>query len=185
MGSSKAKLLEKQSEHQLASSMTLKDLLSQANNEEFKSYEGIELFKDPKYHFWRIKISKDGKTLVTATRKINIFEITSKDSIVDGPNVMDMDNDHVRSLNLRNGMILTSRSGCPRSKLFDVQTGKEMKSIKCKKAIAQSDFLCDDAYCVVLQQELIANEAPKVPSMRLYQYNKDKKVKVDAEPETP
>jgi len=168
------------------SSMTLKELLDEAkDDDEFKTYEGIELFKDDKYNFWRIRISKDGKTLVTATRKIKIFNITGKDSIEEGPNVTDMDNDHVKSLNLRNGYILTSRAGCIRSKLFDIKNGKEIKTIKCRKAIAQSDFLCDDSYCVVLQQELIPNEPPKAPSMRLYQYNKDKKLQIPLEPQTP
>ena len=168
------------------SSMTLKELLAEAHDDEFKSYDGIQCFKDEKYNFWRIRVSRDGKTLVTATRKVRIFNITGKDSIELGPNVSDMDNDHVKSLNIKNGYVLTARMGCPRAKLFDIQTGKEFKVVKCKKAICQSDFLCDDSYAVVLQQELIPNEAPRAPSMRLYQYNKDGKVKSSATvPQTP
>mmetsp|Transcript_9886 Transcript_9886/g.15837 ORF Transcript_9886/g.15837 Transcript_9886/m.15837 type:complete len:932 (-) Transcript_9886:265-3060(-) len=175
---------ENQHEKQF-SSMTLKELLEQEADDEFKTYDGIAVYKDEKYNFWRIRVSKDGQTLVTATRKVRIFTITSKDSIEEGPNVSDMDNDHVKSLNLRNGYVLTARMGCPRAKLFHMSSGKEFKTIKCKKAIAQSDFLCDDSYCVVLQQELIPNEAPRAPSMRLYQYNKDEKLKIKAEPATP
>eukprot|EP01084_Bolivina_argentea_P005343 10089_1 len=184
---SSAKLQPGAKEEKRYSSMTLKELLAQEDDDEFKSYDGIELYKDDKYNFWRICVSKDGKTLVTATRKLMIFKITSKDTIESGPNVSDLDNDHVKSLNLRGGYMLTARAGCTRAKLFDLATGKDYKTIKCKKAICQSDFLCDDSYCVVLQQELIPNQAPKPPSMKLYQYNKDKtsKKKIKIEPETP
>ena len=97
-----------------------------------------------------------------------------------------MDNDHVRSLHIRNGYILTSRMGCPNSRLFSLETGKEFKKVKCKKAIAQADFLCDDKYAAILQQELIPNQAPKAPSMRLFEYNKEKKGKsIPKEPQTP
>eukprot|EP00485_Elphidium_margaritaceum_P000115 CAMPEP_0202693910 /NCGR_PEP_ID=MMETSP1385-20130828/7911_1 /ASSEMBLY_ACC=CAM_ASM_000861 /TAXON_ID=933848 /ORGANISM="Elphidium margaritaceum" /LENGTH=952 /DNA_ID=CAMNT_0049349665 /DNA_START=33 /DNA_END=2891 /DNA_ORIENTATION=- len=163
------------------SSMTLKELLDQEMDDEFKSYDGIQIYKDESYNFWRIRVSKDGQSLVTATRKIQIFKITGKDSIEAGPNVSDMDNDHVKSLHLRKGYILTARMGCPRAKMFDM-SGKELKVIKCKKAICQSDFLCDDSFAVVLQQELIPNEAPRQPVMKLYQYNKEKKLDVKAEP---
>ena len=65
-----------------------------------------------------------------------------------------------------------------------MDSGKQHKVFKAKKAIAQSDFLCDDKWCVVLQQELIANEAPKAPSMKLYQYkNKTPELKSSAEPQ--
>eukprot|EP01083_Nonionella_stella_P145839 457839_1 len=167
------------------SSMTLKELLEQEKDDEFKTYDAIQIYKDERYNFWRICVSADGNTLVTASRKIKIFEITAKDSIKEGPNVQDMDNDHVKSLNLRGAYLLTARQGCPRAKLFSLKDAKEFKTVKCKKAVAQSDFLCDDSYCVVLQQELIPNEAPRAPSMKLYQYNKEKKKSVRLEPETP
>eukprot|EP01084_Bolivina_argentea_P088437 159669_1 len=164
------------------SSMTLKELLAEEKEDEYKIYEGITLIKDDKYAFWRVCFSEDGNYVCCATRKVQIFKITGKDTVEKGPNVSDMDNDHVRSLRIRKGLILTARMGCARAKLFTISTGKEFKQIKSKKAVCQSDFLCDDSYCAILQQELIPNQAPKPPSMRLFQYNKDKKLKISAEP---
>jgi len=169
---SKAAKAKKESEHKQFSSMTLKELMDDAFNDEFKTYDGIKLYQDEKYGFSRVRISEDGNTLATATRKIMLFSVTSADSLSAGPKVMDSDNDHVKSLNFKDGLVLTSRSGCARSKMWSAADGKQFKVIKCKKAIAQSDFLCDNEWAVVLQQELVANEAPKAPSMRLYQYNK-------------
>lgn len=152
--------------------MTLKDLLAQAAEDEYKTYDGIQLIKDNKYNFWRVAMSKDGKHVVCATRKVQIYKVTGYDTVEGGPNVSDMDMEHVKSLHVRNGFIAVSRAGCPRAKLFSLETGKEVRKITCKKAIAQIDFLYDNQYCAVLQQELIPNEAPLPPKMTIYAYNK-------------
>lgn len=172
--------------HQQASSKTLQGLLDEANfaADDFGTYKGITLYKDEKYGVWRLRVSSDGKILVAATRKIMVFNIEGTASVVKGVNVSDPDNEHVKSLNVKNGFILTARAGCVRSKMWSMENGKQHKVFKAKKAIAQSDFLCDDKWCVVLQQELIANEAPKAPSMKLYQYkNKTPELKSSAEPQ--
>jgi len=172
----------KTSKHFAASSQTLKDLMSATDGDadEFATYEGVTLFTDEKYGFNRVRISEDGATLATATRKIRLFSVTPSASasasssgleLREAAKVIDSDNAFVRSLNLKDGLVLTSRSGCVRSKLWSAADGKVQKVIKCKKAIAQSDFLCDSEWAVVLTQELIANEAPKPPAMRLYRYN--------------
>jgi len=169
---SKALKKEKESEHKQYSSMTLKELMDDAYTDEFRTYDGVTLYNDEKYGFSRVRISEDGNTLATATRKIMLFSIAEcEDSLSAGAKVMDSDNDHVKSLNFKDGLVLTSRAGCVRSKIWSATDGKQFKVIKCKKAIAQSDFLCDSEWAVVLQQELVANEAPKAPSMRLYKYN--------------
>jgi len=130
------------------------------------------LYKDEKYGVWKLRVSDDGNTLVAATRKIMLFDISdinNTGTMVKGPNVSDTDSEHVKSLNVKDGYVVTSRAGCVRSKVWSMD-GQRQKLLKGKKAIAQSDFLCDDKWCVTLQQELIANEAPRAPVMKLHQY---------------
>lgn len=153
---------------------------------EYEAYDGTTLVTDAKYAYWRVAVSDDGQYVCCGTRKLQIYPITGKKTVNVGPNVSDMDMDHVRSLHLRNGLMLVTRAGCNRAKLFDIESGKEVKKMSCKIAVAQADFLYDNAYIVLLQQLLIPNEPPKPPKMTLCCY--DKKIGSNAGtplPDTP
>jgi WD40 repeat protein/uncharacterized coiled-coil protein SlyX len=159
-------------DHQSFTSMSLKELLNEIEDDEYKTYEGVVLSKDPKYAYWKVDMTADGKHVCCATRKPHVYAITGRTTVESGPNISDTDMEHIRSLHLRKNMVLITRAGCTRAKLFDAHTGKQIRKMQCKVAVAQADFLFDDAHVVILQQELIANEAPREPKMTLYCYDK-------------
>ena len=126
---------------------SLSELLADESMASIKHCKGVIIANDGKYPFWKLCLSKSGQTVVCASRKVRIFTIKgnpsiNKENVSGGPNVSDADLDHVRSLKLRNGNLLLCRTLVPRAKLFDVNSGKEVKKIGCKAPVQAVMFFC-------------------------------------------
>mmetsp|Transcript_78946 Transcript_78946/g.96515 ORF Transcript_78946/g.96515 Transcript_78946/m.96515 type:complete len:864 (-) Transcript_78946:84-2675(-) len=154
--------------------LTVKDLLEEKDEYAFTEHSGITLERDTKYPFWRVSITDDNnnKIVCCASRKVRVFNILDDGKIEEKVKVMDDDMDHVKSLHIKNGMLLTSRQLCGRVKLFDLKTGKQIAKFNSKKPIAQTDFMSDNKTICALQQEFDKNSkgvnVGKTPSMKLF-----------------
>jgi len=147
--------------------------------DDVRKYQGTILQKDTRYPFWRVAVSTNGKYVCCASRKINIFVSSDNElKVNDGPRVNDGDSDHVRSLRILDNYLLISRTTVPKTKIFDLTDGKEIKAFSCKKAVAQVDFLCDNFHIIVCQQEEIkANQPIKPCIMKIIQYGTNDQLK--------
>jgi len=69
-----------------------------------------------------------------------------------GPRITDTDLDHIKMLDVKKGKVIICRLNTNRTKLFDIQSGKQLQVQKYKQTIAQVGIVHDSAHAVICLQ---------------------------------